>query len=69
MLLKRRKKICDEKKLYVITEKLKPWIVIQCLKKENYIITDNQAETIALIIINKAKTLNILDDILKKINL
>lgn len=69
MLLKRSKKNCDEKKLFVITEKLKPWIVIQCLKKENYIITDNQAENIALIIIKKAKTLNILDEVLKKVKL
>ncbi len=69
MLLKGRKKNCNEKKLYVFTEKLKPWIVIQCLKKENYIITDNQAETIALIIIKKARKLNILDEILNKIKL
>ncbi len=58
----------DEKRvLYIITERLKPWIVLNCLEKENYIITDKQAENLAITIINQAISLNVLTTVLKKI--
>ncbi len=67
-LFKLRKKNQNNNKIiFVITEKLKPWIVINCLEKENYIITDKQAENIAKIIIKQAINLNVFDDLLKKI--
>ena len=48
-LFKNFKKKKEEKYFYIIiVEKLKPWIVLNCLKKENYLITDNQAEKITL---------------------
>lgn len=66
-IFKRRNETNNDKIIFVITEKLKPWIVISCLKKENYLITDKQAENIAKIIIKQAIKLNILNDIIKKI--
>ena len=58
----------DEKRvLYIITERLKPWIILNCLEKENYIITDKQAENLAITIINQAISLNVLTTVLKKI--
>ena len=58
----------DEKRvLYIITERLKPWIVLNCLEKENYIITDKQAKNLAITIINQAISLNVLTTVLKKI--
>ncbi len=69
MNLFKRGKNCkqNDKIIFVITEKLKPWIVINCLEKENYIITEKQAETLAKVIINQAINLNVLEDLLKKI--
>lgn len=71
-LFKDLKKKCarknkDENIYYVMIEKLKPWIVINCLEKENYIITENTAETLAITIIKQAIRLNILDKVVKNI--
>lgn len=57
----------NKKMYFIIIERLKPWIVINCLKKENYLITDNIAEEIAIIIVKQAMSLNVLDKVIKKI--
>lgn len=57
----------QEKYIYfVIIEKLKPWIVLNCLKKENYLITDNQAEKITLEVLKQAISRNALGEVLKR---
>ena len=58
-----------KKEIIFIIERLKPWIVLKCLEKENYIITDSQAKNIAKTIVNQAISLNILDKIICKIKL
>ena len=57
----------NESMYFIIIERLKPWIVINCLKKENYLITDNIAEEIAIIIVKQAMSLNVLDKVIKKV--
>ena len=57
----------NENMYFIIIERLKPWIVINCLKKENYLITDNMAEEIAIIIVKQAVSLNVLDKVIKKV--
>lgn len=61
------KNINDRKVIFVITERLKPWIVLSCLEKDNYIITDNKAEEIAVTIIKQAISLNALEKVLDRI--
>ena len=68
-LFKKRVSKNDEKVLYVITEKLKPWIVLNCLEKENYIITDRQAEEIAVIILKQAISLDVLSKVINKVKI
>ena len=68
-LFKKRVSKNDEKVLYVITEKLKPWIVLNCLEKENYIITDRQAEEIAVIIVKQAISLDVLSKVINKVKI
>lgn len=60
-------KVHDRKNYYVMVEKLKPWIVINCLERDNYIITDNQAEKLAKIIIKQAISLNAFNKVIKNI--
>lgn len=58
----------QEKYIYfVIIEKLKPWIVLNCLKKENYLITDNQAEKITLEVLKQAIAKNVLGEVLQNL--
>ena len=57
----------NENRYFIIIERLKPWIVINCLKKENYLITDNTAEEIAIIVVKQAMSLNVLDKVIKKV--
>lgn len=66
VLTKDRFKLHDKNVHYFVIEKLKPMIVSRCLEIENYIITDNQAQKLARLVINKAISLNILDEVLKK---
>lgn len=69
-LIKKCAKNKDEEKIYfVIIERLKPWIVLNCLEKENYIITDNQAENLAATIIKQAVSMRVMDKIVKKMRL
>lgn len=68
-LFKKRVSKNDERVLYVITEKLKPWIVLNCLEKENYIITDRQAEEIAVIIVKQAISLDVLSKVINKVKI
>ena len=68
-LFKKRVSKNDERVLYVITEKLKPWIVLNCLEKENYIITDRQAEEIAVIILKQAISLDVLSKVINKVKI
>lgn len=57
----------NDNRYFIIIERLKPWIVINCLKKENYLITDNIAEEIAITIVKQAMSLNVLDKVIKKV--
>ena len=67
-LFKKFKKKKEEKYIYfIIVEKLKPWIVLNCLKKENYIITDNQAEKITLEVLKQAIAKNVLGKVLQNL--
>lgn len=67
-LFKNFKKKKGEKYIYfIIVEKLKPWIVLNCLKKENYIITDNQAEKITLEVLKQAIAKNVLGEVLQNL--
>lgn len=67
-LFKNFKKKKKEKYIYfIIVEKLKPWIVLNCLKKENYLITDNQAEKITLEVLKQAIAKNILGKVLQNL--
>lgn len=68
-LFKKRVSKNDERVLYVITEKLKPWIVLNCLEKENYIITDRRAEEIAVIILKQAISLDVLSKVINKVKI
>lgn len=62
------KKKKEEKYIYfIIVEKLKPWIVLNCLKKENYLITDNQAEKITLEVLKQAIAKNVLGEVLQNL--
>lgn len=62
------KKKKEEKYIYfIIVEKLKPWIVLNCLKKENYLITDNQAEKITLEVLKQAIAKNVLGKVLQNL--
>ena len=54
VLTKDRFKLHDKNVHYFVIEKLKPMIVSRCLEIENYIITDNQAQKLARLVINKA---------------
>lgn len=57
----------QEKYIYfVIIEKLKPWIVLNCLKKENYLITDSQAEKLTMEVLKQAISRNALGQVLKR---
>lgn len=57
----------QEKYIYfVIIEKLKPWIVLNCLKKENYLITDSQAEKLTMEVLKQAISRNALGEVLKR---
>lgn len=67
VLEKDMRNLHDKKDYFVIIEKLKPWIVINCLERDNYIITDNQAEKLAKIILKQAISLNVLEKVLKDI--
>jgi len=51
--------------MFVVTEKLVPWIVLKCYEKENYLITDKQAKNLAYIILKQAKKMNAIDIIPK----
>ncbi len=67
-LFKNFKKKKEEKYIYfIIVEKLKPWIVLNCLKKENYLITDNQAEKITLEVLKQAIAKNVLGEVLQNL--
>lgn len=67
-LFKNFKKKKKEKYIYfIIVEKLKPWIVLNCLKKENYLITDNQAEKITLEVLKQAIAKNVLGKVLQNL--
>ncbi len=68
-LFKKRVSASDKKVLFIITERLKPWIVLNCLEKENYIITDKQAEEIAFIILKQAISLDVLSSVLNKVKI
>ena len=68
-LFKKRVSASDKKVLFIITERLKPWIVLNCLEKENYIITDKQAEEIAFIILKQAISLDVLSSVLNKLKI
>lgn len=58
----------QEKYIYfVIIEKLKPWIVLNCLKKENYLITDSQAEKLTMEVLKQAISRNALGQVLRKL--
>ncbi len=58
----------QEKYIYfVIIEKLKPWIVLNCLKKENYLITDSQAEKLTKEVLKQAISRNALGQVLRKL--
>ncbi len=58
----------QEKYIYfVIIEKLKPWIVLNCLKKENYLITDSQAEKLTMEVLKLAISRNALGQVLRKL--
>lgn len=59
----------EERTFYVIIERLKPWIVLNCLERENYIITDKQAENIAVTILNQAAGMNVLNKVLERTRL
>ena len=48
-------------------EKLKPWIVLNCLKKENYLITDSQAEKLTIEVLKQAISRNALGQVLRKL--
>lgn len=63
---KKEKKYANTIILFVV-DKLKPWVVFNCLQRENYIITDKQAEELSLIIIKQAISFNIFDKVLKSI--
>ena len=67
-LFKNFKKKKEEKYIYfIIVEKLKPWIVLNCLKKENYLITDNQAVKITLEVLKQAIAKNVLGEVLQNL--
>ena len=51
--------------MFVVTEKLVPWIVLKCYEKENYLITDKQAKNLAYIILKQAEKMNAIDIIPK----
>ena len=68
-LFKKRVSASDKKVLFIITERLKPWIVLNCLEKDNYIITDKQAEEIAFIILKQAISLDVLSSVLNKVKI
>lgn len=55
--------------IYLIINKIKPIIIVNCLKKENYLITDKQAEDIALILIKQAYKLKVLNIIINKLGI
>lgn len=67
-LFKNFKNKKEEKYIYfIIVEKLKPWIVLNCLKKENYLITDNQAEKITLEVLKQAIAKKVLGEVLQNL--
>ena len=47
--------------MFVVTEKLVPWIVLKCYEKDNYLITDKQAKNLAYIILKQAEKMNAID--------
>lgn len=66
------KSICaavTNEKCYYIIKKLKKWVTIKNLEKENYIITDKQAEQLAYIIIQQAESLKVLGKVLKSLRI
>ena len=70
MLFKKKENYVVNSKIIVLLKKqIKPIITITCLEKENYIITDKQADELANIIIRQAKQLNAIDIVINKLGI
>ena len=68
-IFNRRKSKKSTKQIqFIMTERLIPWIVIKCLEKENYLITEKQAHSIATIIIKQSIKLKVFNKVLNGIN-